>query len=64
MPVGIEINASHHQAVSQGTVTGVATVIHHGRTLSTWQVEITDDDGRRVCSARITCLLRDVAPGN
>jgi len=64
MPVGIEINASHHRAVSQGTVTGVATVIHHGRTLSTWQVEITDDDGRRVCSARITCLLRDVAPGN
>ena len=61
-PLGIEINASHHRSVDSGTVTGRATPIHHGRTLSTWQVEITDDAGRLVCTARITCLLRDIEP--
>ena len=61
--VGIEINASHHRSVTSGTVTGVATPISVGRTLATWQVEITDEAGRRLCTARITCLLRD-APGS
>ena len=60
--VGIEINASHHRSVTSGTVTGVATPVSIGRTLATWQVEITDEAGRRLCTARITCLLRD-APG-
>lgn len=60
--VGIEINASHHRSVTSGTVTGVATPVSVGRTLATWQVEITDEAGRRLCTARITCLLRD-APG-
>jgi 1,4-dihydroxy-2-naphthoyl-CoA hydrolase len=57
--VGIEINASHHRAASDGTVTGTATPVHLGRTLNTWQVEITDQAERPVCTARVTCLLRD-----
>ena len=61
--VGIEINATHHRAVRSGTVTGTATPIHLGGTLATWAVEIVDDSGRRVCTARITCLLRPAAPG-
>jgi 1,4-dihydroxy-2-naphthoyl-CoA hydrolase len=60
-PVGIEINASHHRSVTQGSVTGVATPIRHGRTLSTWEVRLSDDDGRLICTARITCLLRPLA---
>jgi 1,4-dihydroxy-2-naphthoyl-CoA hydrolase len=59
--VGIEINASHHRSVSEGTVTGVATPIRHGRTLSTWEVRLSDDDGRLICTARITCLLRPLS---
>jgi 1,4-dihydroxy-2-naphthoyl-CoA hydrolase len=61
--VGIEINASHHRAARTGRVTGVASVVQAGRTLTTWEVVITDDDGRRVCTSRITCLLRDNPPG-
>src|SRR3954451_11670667 len=53
--VGIEINASHHRAVHRGTVTGVATPVQLGRTLATWEVVVSDDSGRRVCTARITC---------
>ena len=57
--MGIEINATHHRAVTAGTVTGVATPVHLGRTLATWDVVVSDEGGRRVCTARITCLLRD-----
>ena len=61
--VGIEINATHHRAATSGIVTGVATPVHVGRTLTTWEVVVTDDGGHRVCTARITCLLRDRPPG-
>lgn len=61
--VGIEISATHHRAARSGIVTGVATPISVGGTLSTWEVVITDDQGRRTCTSRITCLLRDKPPG-
>jgi 1,4-dihydroxy-2-naphthoyl-CoA hydrolase len=62
--VGIEINASHHRAAVSGRVTGVARPISLGRTLATWEVEVTDDEGRRVCTSRITCLVREAVPGS
>ena len=61
--VGIEINATHHRAATSGIVTGVATPVHVGRTLSSFDVVVTDEDGRRLCTSRITCLLRDRPPG-
>jgi 1,4-dihydroxy-2-naphthoyl-CoA hydrolase len=60
--VGIEISATHHRAVSEGVVTGVATRVHGGRTTATYEITISDGRGRRVCSARLTCLLRDQVP--
>ncbi len=62
--VGIEINATHHRAARVGLVTGVATPISLGRTLCTWQVQVTDESGALVCTSRITCLLRDTPPGS
>jgi 1,4-dihydroxy-2-naphthoyl-CoA hydrolase len=56
--VGVDINATHHKGVRSGTVTGVATPLHLGRTAVTYDIVITDDDGDRVCTARLTCLLR------
>ena len=55
--VGVDINATHHRAVRDGVVTGVATPVHRGRTVATYEVLISDDQDRRVCTARITCLL-------
>lgn len=57
--VGIEINATHHRSATTGHVTGTATALSLGRTLATYEVVIVDDEGARVCTARITCLLRD-----
>ncbi|MBB6552743.1 uncharacterized protein (TIGR00369 family) [Nonomuraea rubra] len=57
--VGIELNATHHRSATSGYVTGVATRLHGGRTLATYDIEITDEQGRRVCTSRLTCMVRD-----
>jgi 1,4-dihydroxy-2-naphthoyl-CoA hydrolase len=56
--VGVDINATHHKSARSGVVTGVATPVHRGRTMATYEIVITDETGDRVCTARITCLLR------
>ncbi len=55
--VGIDINATHHKSATGGIVTGVATAITLGKTLCSYQVEITNEKGERTCTARITCLI-------
>ena len=55
--VGVDINATHHRSATSGRVTGTATAISLGRTMASYDVVITDDDGRRLCTARITCAL-------
>ncbi|MFC7488927.1 hotdog fold thioesterase [Knoellia sp. CPCC 206453] len=61
--VGTDINATHHRAARSGLVTGVATPINVGNTLSAWEVVVTDEDGKRVCTSRLTCLVRQAPPG-
>jgi 1,4-dihydroxy-2-naphthoyl-CoA hydrolase len=55
--VGVDINATHHRSATAGTLTGVATAIHLGRTSASYEVVITDERGKRVCTSRITCAL-------
>lgn len=57
LAVGVDINATHHRSATAGTVTGVATAIHLGRTTTSYDVVVTDERGRRLCTARITCAL-------
>jgi 1,4-dihydroxy-2-naphthoyl-CoA hydrolase len=58
VPVGVDINATHHKAVRAGIVTGVATPLRLGASIASYEIVITDEDGDRVCTARLTCLLR------
>jgi len=55
--VGVDINATHHRSATSGIVTGTATAIHLGRTSASYEVVITDERGKRVCTSRITCAL-------
>ena len=55
--VGVDINATHHRAAKSGLVTGVATPLNLGRSMASFEVVVTDDQGKRVCTSRITCAL-------
>ncbi|MCF2530442.1 hotdog fold thioesterase [Yinghuangia soli] len=56
--VGIELNATHHRSATAGLVTGVATPLHLGRTLATYEIVLTDEAGKRICTARLSCMIR------
>ncbi|MCF6521547.1 PaaI family thioesterase [Streptomyces sp. JJ36] len=60
--VGVDLNCTHHRGLRAGLVTGTATPVHRGRTTATYEVVITEESGKRVCTARLTCLLRDAEP--
>jgi uncharacterized protein (TIGR00369 family) len=57
--VGIEVNASHSRGVSSGVVTAVCTALSLGKTLATHEIVISDEEGRRLSTVRITNFLRE-----
>ncbi len=63
--LGIELNGSHHRGAADGIVTGVATCLHRGRTLASYEIVVSDEQDRRLCTARLTCAIRPMreAPG-
>ncbi|MDE5981126.1 MAG: PaaI family thioesterase [Bacteroidaceae bacterium] len=55
MAVGINVSGNHVRAVMEGdTVTALARLTHKGRTLHTWQVEVTNEAGELVSSVQVT----------
>ena len=56
--VGIEINATHSRSVTSGWVTGTCRAISLGRTLATHEIVITDEDGNRLSTVRMTNFLK------
>ncbi len=59
-PVGIEINATHSRSIDRGWVTGTCTALVLGRTLCTHEIVMTDEQGRRLSTVRMTNYLREV----
>jgi len=57
--VGVELNASYLRGATSGLVTAVCTPVRRGRTLSTFLIEITDENGRPTATGRLTCLTKD-----
>ena len=41
---------------TSGTVTAVCTPVRRGRTLATFLIEVTDEEGRPTATARLTCM--------
>ena len=60
--VGLEINANHVRAKRDGVVTGTARAIHVGRSTQLWDIRIEDEQGRLVCTSRLTLAV--VAAGH
>jgi len=61
--LGVELNCSHHRTARDGLVTGISEPLYVGRTMSSFEIVISDESDRRVCTARLSCLLRDLPSG-
>ncbi len=53
--VGIEVSGSHVKAVAEGdTVTAYARLLHSGKTLHVWNVDIKNSVGELISNVRVT----------
>lgn len=56
--VGINVSANHVKAVLEGdTVTATAHILHKGRTLHVWHIEITNGAGELISAVDITNFI-------
>lgn len=62
--MGIELNASHLRGMRHGTLTATATPARVGRTVQVWDIDLTDEAGRRICRARCTLAVSGSTKGN
>lgn len=57
--VGVDVSATHHRGAHEGTVTLTATPLHLGRRVTTHEVVVENEAGKRLCTLRITNLVVD-----
>lgn len=57
--VGLEINVNHLRGLREGTVTGIAEIVHEGRKTHVWQVDVWSEDQKRVATGRLTVMVID-----
>lgn len=55
--VGLDINANHIRAATQGVVTGTARALHIGRVTHVWEIRIEDEQHRLICISRLTLAV-------
>lgn len=55
--VGIEVNANHLRSVKSGWVYGEAKIVHKGGKLHVWSIEIKNEEGKLVCTSRLTVMI-------
>jgi 1,4-dihydroxy-2-naphthoyl-CoA hydrolase len=56
--MGVDLSITHHKAVTEGRITGVATPLYAGRSTATYEIVLTNDAGDRIATARLTCAIR------
>lgn len=56
--VGLDINANHIRSMREGQVIGRAEPIHLGISTQVWQINITDERERLVCTSRLTIAVK------
>ncbi len=60
LAVGVDINATHTRSATSGIVTGVCTPIHLGRSITVHEIVVSDDQGRRCSTIRITNMIKEL----
>lgn len=61
--VGLDINANHIRAMRSGFVIGTAKPMHLGVSTQVWQIDITDEKQRLVCTSRLTIAVKKQKKG-
>ncbi|WP_165313864.1 hotdog fold thioesterase [Vibrio ziniensis] len=56
--VGLDINANHIRSMRSGYVVGTASPLHIGVSTQVWQITITDERDRLVCTSRLTIAVK------
>lgn len=55
--VGVEINANHIQAVTEGTVIATCVPIKIGGKIHIWEIRILNNKQELCCISRFTCMV-------
>jgi 1,4-dihydroxy-2-naphthoyl-CoA hydrolase len=55
--VGVEVNANHLKSVVSGWVYGEAQIVHRGRKLHVWSIDLKNEDGEIICTSRLTVMI-------
>ena len=58
--VGTDINASHLRSARDGYVTGRVEAIKIGGRMHTWQITIRNEEGKKTCISRLSCMIIDL----
>lgn len=56
--VGVDLNITHLKSKRHGWVTGIATPKKIGRSIHVWNIEILDEQGELVATAKLTSLVK------
>lgn len=56
--VGVELNVNHIKSKRNGVVTGKATIIHQGKSLHLWNIEVVDEEGKLIAVSRLTVMVK------
>ena len=60
--VGVDLNATHMNGVRSGKIIGTARPLKLGRRMQFWAIEIVTEDGKPVCSARLSAAVVPIRP--
>ena len=56
--LGIDLQATHLKSMRQGKVIARGTLLHKGRSIHLWEIDIRNENGDRVCHSKLTALDR------
>lgn len=57
--VGAQLSANHVGMATHGKVTGEARIVHQGKKTHVWNIDIKNEEGKLVSTARLTNMIID-----
>lgn len=58
LAVGVELNINHLKSKRHGTVTGIADILHQGKSTHVWDIRIVDEEKNILAVSRLTVMVK------